>query len=364
MTRQLGWAAGYSPLAREAGIVPKTQTAHYCLRHLAEQGYLERSAVNRMLLDSDLYDFHWHQVWADDHLTTDAELPVRIGDVDGYVVFLHGWTGSSEIWEDLPGMVAAQNPRLISLVVDHNGFGGTCFARPVPDFAHCSPIAAMRAVERWVELLGLRRQRGDPTPKTVTFVGHSMGGAALFFAEEANWRLGELTRLAIAPALLLHDEVHRAFYTTLGLGIALVGRLQFLETIEGIVSPRILDVLTAGASDAVIDEHRRIYETTPRSVTARTFAAMGTIKQHPESMAWEHMRVTLAHRDVLVGLIPMLDLLEELNVPVAQVRVVMGTHYLFSLGDEMRKVHEQNRKLVIEDILMLHEQGLQRQRSG
>ncbi len=364
MTRHVGWAAGYSEWSRAAGAVPNTQTAHYSLRNLAERGLLDRSDVNRMLLDSKLYDFHWNMTWADDHATTDEELSGKLGAVDGYVVFLHGWTGSSAIWEDLPGMVAAKNPRLVSLAVDHNGFGETCFAEAMPDFAHCSPIAAMRAIERWIDLLGLRRQRGDPRPKTVSLVGHSMGGAALFFAEEANWRLGELTRLAIAPALLLHDEVHRAFYTTLGLGIGLVGRLQFLETIEGIVSPRILEVLTAGASDAVVQEHHRIYESTPRSVTARTFAAMGTIKRHPHSLAWDHMRVILGHRDLLVGLIPMMDLLEELNFRVDQVRVVMGTHYLFSLGNEMRKVHEQNRQLVLDDILMLHEQGLQRQRSG
>jgi pimeloyl-ACP methyl ester carboxylesterase len=364
MAGKLEWLTGYSPSSRQAGPVRGTQAAHYSLRHLAERGLLDRSAVNRMLLDSNLVDFHWHVIWAANGSTPDQDLEAAIGDVDGYVVFMHGWTGSSAIWEDLPGLVVARNPRLVSLVVDYNGFGETCFADPMPDFAQCSPIGAMRAVERWCELLGLRRQPGDPTPKTVNFVGHSMGGAAVFFADEANWRIGELTRLAIAPALLLHDEAHRRFYTTLGLGIGLVGRLQFLEAIENIVSPRVLEVLTAGASKAVIDEHYRIYEATPRSVTARTFAAMGVINEHPRSLAWDHMRVVLAHRDVLVGLTPMLDLLEELNFRVDQIRVVLGTHYLFSLGDDMRRLHEQNRQLVLDDLFALHEQALQRQRKG
>jgi hypothetical protein len=123
-------------------------------------------------------------------------------------------------------------------------------------------------------------------------------------------------------------------------------------------------VLAAGASHAVVHEHQRIYESTPRSVTARTLAAMGTITEQPQSVAWDHMRVTLGHRDLLVGLIPMIDLLQELNFPVAQLRVVMGTHYLFSLGDEMRKVHMQNWQLVLDDIIMLHEEGLRRQHAG
>ncbi len=59
---RIPWRTGYRALSREAGSVAGTQTAHYSLRHLAEQGYLDRSAVNQMLLDSDLDDFHWHQV--------------------------------------------------------------------------------------------------------------------------------------------------------------------------------------------------------------------------------------------------------------------------------------------------------------
>ncbi len=357
------WVTGYSVSSRGAGSVAGTQTAHYSLRHLAEQGYLDASAVNQMLLDSDLSDFHWHLVWADDHSTTDAELADLPGKIDGYVVFLHGWTGSSAIWEDLPGMVVASNPRLVSLIADHNGFGETPFATPTPDFAHCSPIGAMRAAERWIELLGLQREHDHPTPQTISLVGHSMGGAALFFAQESNWRPGELTRLAIAPALFLHDDMHRAFCAALSQGIELSGRSQVMATFEGIAEPRFLEVMTAGASQAVVQEHHRIYESTPRSVTARTIAAMGKITEHPRSVAWDQVRVILGHRDLLVGLIPMIDLLQELHFPVAQLRVVMGTHYLFSPGDGWREAHVQNRQLVLDDIMTLHEEGMRRQRA-
>src|SRR5207248_9109008 len=128
-----------------------------------------------------------------------------------------------------------------------------------------------------------------------------------------KWRFGEMTRTAIAPALLLHDDLHRAFYTTLGLGIGLVGRIRALEPIDHVVSPSVLEVLADGATQAVKDEHARIYDATPKTVTARTFVEMGVIRQHPEAHAWDLMKVILGHRDRLVGLIPAIDLMQELN---------------------------------------------------
>jgi hypothetical protein len=72
----------------------------------------------------------------------------------------------------------------------------------------------------------------------------------------------------------------------------------------------------------------------------------------------------LGHKDRLVGLIPMIDLLQELLFDVNQVRVVMGTHYLFSVGEEMQRWHEQNRDMALDYILNLHNEALQRQRTG
>jgi hypothetical protein len=249
-------------------------------------------------------------------------------------------------------------------MVDHNGFGATQFVDVTPDLALCSPVAAMHAIERWLEVLKLRRQPGDPKSKTINFVGHSMGGAALFFLKEAGWRFGEATRLALAPALLLHDDLHRAFFTALGLGIGLVGRIKGLQIIENVVSPQVLETLAEGATENVKEVHGRIYEETPRSVTARTFTAMGMITEHPDPRKWELFQVMLGHKDRLVGLIPMMDLLQELLFDVNQVRVVMGTHYMFSVGEELQRWHEQNRDIALDYILNLHNEALQRQRTG
>lgn len=78
----------------------------------------------------------------------------------------------------------------------------------------------MRAVERWVELL---RPRSSPRAvrryRPITFVGHSMGGAALFYLAEGRWRPNEVTRLAVAPAPLLNDVLRQSFYKALGVGV-------------------------------------------------------------------------------------------------------------------------------------------------
>jgi pimeloyl-ACP methyl ester carboxylesterase len=358
------WATGFIPLTRTNGPLPDTQTASYSLRRLADLGLVPRDQTNRALIDSGLNDFSWHVIWADDEPTPDQELPERFADVEGYVIFIHGWLGTHAIWEDLPAMIARTNKRLVTLIVDHNGFGDTPFVKPMPDFDHCSPIGAMRAIERWVAILGLRRRPGESNFKTINFVGHSMGGAALYFLNETQYGVGEQTRIAIAPALLLHDEAHRAFYTTLGLGIGLVGRVRALEIIEHAVAPTVVETLADGATNYVKEEHARVYRVTPRSVTARTFAAMGVISEHPVAHSWEFMKVFLGHRDRLVGLIPSLDLMQELDFKVNQVQVLMGTHYMFSVGDDSKRWHLQNREIVAADILSQHAAAYRRYKSG
>ncbi|MCC7209923.1 MAG: alpha/beta fold hydrolase [Anaerolineae bacterium] len=362
MIGPMSWASGYT--AHSQSDLPSTWQAHYRFKDLAERGLLRLEDVNRVLFNADLQDFAWKVVWAGGAPTPDEAFARRLADVDGYVIFIHGWTGSNAIWEELPAEIVTRNPRLVALAVDHNGFGGSPFLDRTPEYVECSPLGAMRVLEAWLDTLNVRRRLGDPRPRTVNFVGHSMGGAALFFLDDTRWRLGEQTRTAVAPALLVHDDIGRTFYTTLGLGIGLVGRLQFLEAIERLVSPQVLETLTAGATRRVKEEHRRIYAATLRSVTARTLAAMGAIKDHPMARTWELMQVFLGHRDPLVQLPPMLDLLLELGFGTDQVRVVFGTHYFFSLGEEWQRVHRQNRALLVDSILDIHERALRRQRGA
>ncbi|MEO1439725.1 MAG: hypothetical protein AAFV33_04930, partial [Chloroflexota bacterium] len=223
----------------------------------------------------------------------------------------------------------------------------------------------------------LRRQSGDPKPRVINFVGHSMGGATLFYLNPILWSFGEMTRYALAPALLLEDEVHKSFYTTLGTGINLLQRVPQLEFFERVIQPRMIDVLCNGASRYVKDEHTRQYRDTPRGITGSTFRAMGLLDNDAIAHDWATFRVILGHKDNLVGLTSMMDLLGHLEFPVPNIRVVPGSHYMFSVAEnddmsanerekraESVYQHAQSRECVVMDIMELHQKAYDMQKSG
>src|SRR5262249_48726443 len=78
MSGILDWVKGYEPLSRHAGSVPKTQSAAYSLRQLAERGLISQDKANGMLFDTGLYDYHWHMFWGEDFETPDEQLEARI----------------------------------------------------------------------------------------------------------------------------------------------------------------------------------------------------------------------------------------------------------------------------------------------
>jgi pimeloyl-ACP methyl ester carboxylesterase len=361
-TRTVTWARGY--FKRAEGDVPGTQTAKYRLTDLISRGLIEPTQARALLLDAGLVDLVWEATWAEDYATSDDELGERLGDAQGYSLFIHGWTGNHTIWEDLPGMVVASNHRLVSIAVDHNGFGQARFVDETPALDTCNPPAAMRVMEQLVELLKIRRQPGETHPRVINFVGHSMGGAALFYLNPIMWRTGEETRYALAPALLLEDDLHRAFYTTLGIGIGIVNRVRPFELIEKAIKPGVVEALCSGSSAFVRRAHALQYDETPRGITARTFAALGLLNNREIPRKWDSFRVMLGHRDSLVGLVPMMDLLSSMEFPAGHIRVVAGTHYMFSIGADVVFQHAQNRELVVEDILMLHNHALAQQTAG
>jgi hypothetical protein len=91
---------------------------------------------------------------------------------------------------------------------------------------------------------------------------------------------------------------------------------------------------------------------------------MGLLHNWEIAHKWDLFRVMLGHKDSLVGLVPMMDLLSSLEVPAGQVRVVAGSHYMFSVGRETAFQHAQNRELVVQDILDLHDRALHVQKTG
>lgn len=363
--QHLNWVSGYTQ--RGKGRVGDTYILDYHLKKLIAEGWIDREAGMQLLQDAGLEDFHFQITFPEDFDMPDDMLVDRIANTQGYVIFVHGWTGNALIWEDLPGMLTLTNRQLVAISVDHNGFGDSTFADKTPELDTCNPPACMKTLEQWIDLMRLRRQIGEPRIKVITFVGHSMGGATLFYSDPLKWRYGECTRLALAPALLLEDEIHRLFYTTLGLGIGILQYLPALQVLERFIKPEMLNTLVAGATENVKQLHSAQYSRTPRGVTGATFMAMGRLSNYEIARDFSLMRVMLGHRDPLVGLTAMMDLLGKLEFPAANIHVVPGTHYMFSVGRETPMnayLHAQNRELVIEDILELHDQAVKMQKKG
>jgi hypothetical protein len=159
----------------------------------------------------------------------------------------------------------------------------------------------------------------------------------------------------VAPALLANDVLRKSFYKAMGLGIWAGAPTNMLGPLKRRLAPPIIERLIGDASRAVKDEHKRMFNATPKGVLAQTFYAMGAIPTPVEPRRWRHFRVVLGHSDRLVGVKPMLDLLEELGLSSDQVRVLLGDHYLFSVSNHSRRLHLRNREILIEEILRMHE---------
>ncbi len=326
----------------------------YTLHGLADRGVISGEALRAFTDETWLADFAWRLVWYDPGPRPDAESAVAAMDgASGFVVFVHGWDGSGEVWEDLPALLVRENPRLVALVPDVNGFGGTPFTTDLPPFDKCGPPAVMAAVERWLDVIGLRPRPGNGRVRPFVFVGHSMGGAALFFLDESGWPVGQVGRIAAAPALLMNDRQRQGFYRALGAGIHLSRLNNLLDrVVENLIAPRLIDVLAEWGSEHVRAEHYRVYKSTPEGVIARTFTALGRLDADLARASWPDFVVYLAHRDRLVGLQPTLDLLEAIHFSPHQIRIVQGDHYFFSVGSRP-DWHAPNRERLLGDVLAM-----------
>lgn len=347
------WVKGRETTRQEdtKGIV----SASYTLNGLVQAGLIGRQRAAHFRTQTGLGDFAWRVFWPKAAVGRRryAEAMAR---AQGFVVFAHGWDGSHAIWEQIPALVCAANPRLVALAPDVNGFGGSPFANELPAVEACDPAANMAAVEHWVELLRLRSsQRATRRLRVITLIGHSMSGAALFYLDESRWRQHEVARLAVAPALLVKDVLRKGFYKALGITIWAGSTADALGWLKTRLAPSIVKVLIGAASRAVKAEHVRVFNGTPKGVLAQTFFAMGAIPRPVKPRRWRHFQVVLGHKDRLVGVKPMLGLLEELGFASDQVRVMLGDHYLFSVSNQSRRLHLRNREIVVEEILALHE---------
>jgi len=346
------WASGYSVWLPER--LSPILRAGYTLVDLARRGLLKAEDIIKFRNETLLADFAWRMVWADPDNHADAEsIAHKLREAEGIVIFIHGWAGSGEIWEDLPALVVKANPNLMALVPDVNGFGGSPFSSNVPPIDKCDPPAIMRAIEAWINLIHIRPAGREAATRPIIFVGHSMGGASLFFADDKLWKSGEIGRIALAPALLMNDRQRQLFYRTVGTGIRLSGWNDLLDWfVETFIAPRFIErAAGAGSSLRVRAQHHKVFDVTPEGVIAQTFAAMGHLDASFARSTWPNFIAYLSDKDALVGLKQTEELLEQIHFKPEQIRVVEGGHYFFSVGGV--ESHAHNRQKVIDDILSL-----------
>jgi pimeloyl-ACP methyl ester carboxylesterase len=346
------WAAGQRTSRQER--VPGVVSASFNLSTLVKKQLLDPLLMKEFQTSTGLADFAWrtfyHAGLGDAPLTLEAAMD----RAKGLVIFMHGWDGCGKVWENLPLLVCQENSQLICFTLDVNGFGGSSFIEPVPAVEQCDPYASMRAVEHWASLIQLKPSRGRVRRIPFVFVGHSMSGASMFYKSDTDgWERERYGMLALAPALLRGDALRRGFYKTLGVGIIAGTNQGFFDWVKTKLSPHFIEPLIGGASATNKKLHVEIFARTPNGTVAQTFYAMGMAERDSQRPHWDNMKVILGHSDRMVGAGPMLNLLEELGLSSANIRVVLGDHYFFSVGRDSAKTHAMNREIVIEEILAL-----------
>lgn len=328
--------------------------SHY-LAHTVTHGFLTETKFYEFQKATGLADMAWRVYYHQQPGGQKQDLTDLIGKAQGYVVFMHGWSGSHAIWEDLPAQVCGANPRLVCFALDVNGFGGTPFVEAhLPRLSQCGPRADMLAVEQWLDLLQIHRPSRQK--QIFTFVGHSMSGAALFHKSTKGWETDRYSMLALAPAMLHKDTVKQAFYRTLGLGIGAGLQYDFLDRFKDRLARPVMELLAANASQAVKREHKRVFQRTAKGTIAQTFFALGLAEETPPARDWSNVFVMLGHSDRLVAVSPTLDLLESMGLNSWNIQVVLGDHYFFSISQQSRRIHGFNRAEVLRHILRLHEE--------
>lgn len=325
-------------------------SAAFYLKEIARKGGVKKEDWEKFRSKTGLDNFYWRAYWARRDVIAAGGRGQLPSAVDAVVVFLHGWDGCADIWENLPARLLGTEKNLLVLSPDVNGFSRSPFRHPEDlSYGKCDPAANMQAVEEWLYLL---RILGGRRYTPIIFVGHSMSGAGLFYFDEGRWENHKIGRVALAPALLMNDLLRKGFYRALGLSIFASQKLQ-LEQVSNSISPVVVNQLISGASKAVQAIHEKVFKSTNKNTLSSTFYAMGRAELPARSKQWPHFKVLLGHEDRLVGLTPMLNLLVEMGINSRQVNVLLGDHYFFSVGRHSYDLHQEGREITMEEIIQM-----------
>jgi len=359
--RRWAWVDGHRAVEQES--IADVEQASYALSRLADLGLITTRQLADFQDATGLADFAWRVFWNKSALgKADHDLRSLMRRTQGFVIFMHSWGTSPATWDPLPALVCAANPRLVSLIPDLNGFGGSPFLSEIPPLDKCDPYAVMQTTAYWIEMLGLRSSpRARQRRRVMTFVAHSMSAVALFYFRDQDWFDNEHARCAITPALLGTPTLWRQFYKALGLDVSPGNLGSALEKLKTQLPSSLVENLLRGTNQTTQTESLQVFESTPTGTLAQTFYAIGARRRGLETRQWPNFQVILGHDDHLIQVSAMLDFLDELGFAPDQIQVVMGDHYLFSVSDQNRRLHMRNREILLGEILYLHEQCREKQ---
>ncbi len=321
-------------------------TASFHFAKLAGQSLLASpTALAEFQQTTGLADFYWEVSYYQEP-NTESPLAQVLAEVDGFVIFLHGWCGSHLIWEDLPIRLIEQYPRLVCLNLDISGFAQALYLDTSNKTEYARIDNMMASIEYWLGAIGLWPSTYRQQKPFYLFVGHSMGGGMLFYKNQPNWQNEIYGCYLMSPSMYYHDLKRSLFYRLVATAIL----IPYTGLIKILSSHGVVWVAMNEASQLVKREHTQNFKNSSLRTLKNTLDGIGKSPPPPRT-DWSQFKVVLGNRDVLVSPKHMLNFVEQLGFKPDQIRVTMGDHYFFSYDETSPITHKHNRQTVLTDLI-------------
>lgn len=355
------WVDAGEPTAVEKRrMVSGVRSWDYSLQLLHRKWLLPRETLAQIREETMLADFFWRMFFSRRLLkSVDGSKRQALLKAEALVLFEHGWCGCADIWEDLCNLICQQNPGVVAMAIDVPGFFRSPFVddREIADRFYTSE--GMNWTLEEVLKVGLGFEDEELSGKPQVTVAHSMRAAAQLGKKAETLTRKDRGFLLLAPALVSEDLVRSRLYRFLGL--ASLGEMSKLvrKFEDNVLARQIVERLVSGASEAVKEKHRRVFENTSKRTIGATITALS--KQDRPWKGQEvrikdvNMKALLGIEDRLVGVAQTEALLLDLGFHPSQIKRFQGDHYFFSVDtsdrDSLGNLQQVvNRDLVVEEI--------------
>jgi pimeloyl-ACP methyl ester carboxylesterase len=364
----LAWAdAGEPTKVEKRRMVSGVRSWDYSLQLLHQKGLLSDETLDQIREETMLADFFW-RMFFNRHLLKSA-MGIKqqaLAKAEALVLFEHGWCGCADIWEDLCNLICQQNPGVVAIAIDVPGFFRSPLVddREIADRFYTSE-GMNRTLEEVLKVwLGFEEEGLGEKPQVT--VAHSMRAAAQLGKKAETLTRRDRGFLLLAPALVSEDLVRSRLYQFLGL--ASLGEMSDLvrKFQDNVLARRIVERLVSGASEAVKEQHRRVFENTSKRTIGSTIASLSKQerpwKGREVEIKYTNTKALLGIEDRLVGVVPAETLLLDLGFDPKQIMRFQGDHYFFSVDtsdrDSLGNLQQVvNRDRVIEEIETLLKQA-------